>query len=61
MNDLPNNFGNKANCGLGCQVSMDNEHSLNCAIINEGLPQILKFDHILNGTLQDKCLVLKIF
>ena len=35
MNNLPFNFGKKANCEQGCPNEMNNEHLLNCPELNE--------------------------
>ena len=54
MNSNPYNFGNKENCELGCLIPKDNEHYLNCNILNEGIKNDMKYSEFLNGPLETK-------
>ena len=54
MNSNPYNFGNKENCELGCLIPQDNEHYLNCNILNEGIENDIKYSEFLNGPLETK-------
>ena len=58
MNNLPFNFGKKANCEQGCQNEMNNEHLLNCSELNE---ETTKGDLnlLLNGPNEQKLRILK--
>ena len=58
MNDLPYNFGRKENCQQCCLTQMDNEHILNCPVLNES-PHELKYSNILNGSLRQQVEVFK--
>ena len=58
MNSLPFNFGQKANCEQGCPNEMNNEHLLNCPQLNKET-EVEEFNQILNGTNQQKLIILK--
>ena len=49
MNDIPYNFGRKEFCQKGCLTQMDNDHILNCPVLNDN-PHGLKYSYILNGS-----------
>ena len=59
MNSNPYNFGNKENCELGCLIPQDNEHYLNCNILNEGIENDMKYSKFLNGPLETKIRILR--
>ena len=58
MNDLPFNFGRKTNCELGCSIEMNNEHLLNCPILNQHNGK-MEYNQILNGTNNQKISILR--
>ena len=52
MNEIPNNFGFKQVCEMGCSNSLlDNEHILNCPKITVKLSNL---NNIFNGSLKKK-------
>ena len=59
MNSNPYNFGNKENCELGCLIPQDNEHYLNCNILNEGIENDMRYSEFLNGPLETKIRILR--
>ena len=59
MNSNPYNFGNKENCELGCLIPQDNEHYLNCNILNEGIENDMKYSEFFNGPLETKIRILR--
>ena len=61
MNYLPINFGKDTYCETGCGQALDNEHIINCEILNNGKKPHIKYNLIMNGTLNEKNEVLKIF
>ena len=54
VNTLPNYFGNSDMCEFSCQEFMNNEHLLNCPVLNEGQPTRLLIEQILNGNIEEK-------
>ena len=58
MNEMPFNFGRKINCELGCSIEMNNEHLLNCPILNQHNGK-MEYNQILNGTNNQKILILR--
>ena len=59
MNPNPFNFGKKTNCELGCPIPQDNEHYLNCIILNEGIENDMNYKDFLNGPLETKIRIFK--
>ena len=59
MNSNPYNFGNKENCELDCLIPQDNEHYLNCNILNEGIENDMKYSKKFNGPLETKIRILR--
>ena len=59
VNSLPNNFGNSEYCEFSCQEFMNNDHLLNCPVLNEGQPNYLKIEQLLNGNIEEKIQVLR--
>ena len=59
VNILPNNFGNSDLCEFSCKEFMNNEHLLNCPVLNEGQAISLKIEQVLNGNIEEKIQVLR--
>ena len=59
MNDLPNNFGKTDICEICFSEPMNNQHLLNCFVLNNGEHSQLTYEQILNGNIDEKTLVLK--
>ena len=57
MNELPCNFGNPTLCELGCSQVLNSEHINSCPKLNK--KEALQYENILNGTMNQKVLVLK--
>ena len=57
MNELPCNFGNPTLCKLGCSQVLNSEHINSCPKLNK--KEALQYENILNGTMNQKVLVLK--
>ena len=53
INDIPCFFGNTIDCEMGCKQLFNSEHILTCLPINEE-QTILKYEHILKGTMRQK-------
>ena len=60
MNRNPFNFGNQIKCEMGCQEAQDNAHILTCVKTNQNR-NYLKYDDLLNGSLNLKIKAFKIF
>ena len=60
MNQNPYNFGLKIFCELGCQQFQNNKHLFYCLKVNKKENTLL-FEHILNGSLKEKIMVLRKF
>ena len=54
MDDYPSNFGNKTKCDLGCPETLNSKHMLVCSKLNEEGSSNLKFELILEGTMNEK-------
>ena len=54
MDDYPSNFGNKTKCDLGCPETLNSEHLFVCSKLNEKVLNYLKFEHILEGRMNEK-------
>ena len=62
MNPIKKNFTRTINmkqeyCIKSCQKELDNQHITWCDKMNED--KIFRFEHLLNGTLQERVLTLK--
>ena len=60
MNENPFNFGEHINCQMGCSQLQENEHILNCPLLNKHEDQIT-IEDIRNGSLNRKFLFLRRF
>ena len=60
MNENPFNFGEHINCQMGCSQLQENEHILNCPLLNEHEDQ-MNIEDIRNGSLNRKIEVLRRF
>ena len=61
MNDLPFNYGNKTICDKGCREILDNKHFLFCPASTNQNKNESDYTRILNGTMNEKILILRKF
>ena len=60
MNDNPCNFGEKIQCQLGCSQVQDNEHILNCPVLEESENK-LNLEDLRNGPIHKKIKIIRKF
>ena len=61
MNDLPFNYGNKIICDKGCNEVLDNQHFLDCPLVNSKKNEVNEYKKILNGSMDEKIITLRKF
>ena len=57
IDDYPSNFGSKTKCDLGCPETLNSKHILVCSKLNEQGSSYLKFELILEGTMNEKLII----
>ena len=60
-NPLPCNFGAKVKCETMCGCMLSNAHIISCKILNEDNLQDYKYNTFLNGNINNKANLLKIW
>ena len=60
-NKLPSNWGEDKPCETGCGLILNNDHILNCFLLNESESEKYDLNLIYNGNIEEKIRILNIF